>query len=42
MKVRARGARVVQQFSVKTKDKSLAQLQRDTDSLFVTLDLALY
>ena len=42
IKVRARGARVVQQFSVKTKDKSLAQLQRDTDSLFVTLDLALY
>ena len=28
MKVRARGARVVQQFSVKTKDKSLAQLLR--------------
>ena len=42
MKVRARGARVVQQFSLKTKDKSLAQLQRDTDRLFMTLDLALY
>ncbi|MBO7693059.1 MAG: flavodoxin, partial [Methanobrevibacter sp.] len=42
MKVRARGARVVQQFSVKTKDKSLDQLQKDTDRLFMTLDLALY
>ena len=42
MKVRARGARVVQQFSVKTKDKSLVQLQKDTDRLFMTLDLALY
>ena len=42
MKVRARGARVVQQFSVKTKDKSLDALQKDTDRIFMTLDLALY
>ncbi|MBQ2961852.1 flavodoxin [Methanobrevibacter sp.] len=42
MKVRARGARVVQQFNLKVKDKSPKQLQRDTNSLFVTLDLDLY
>ena len=42
MKVRARGARVVQQFSIKTKDKSLDRLQKDTDRLYMTLDLALY
>ena len=41
-KVRARGARVVQQFSIKTKDKSAKQLQKDTDSLFYVLDLRLY
>ena len=42
MKVRARGARVVQQFSLKTKDKSAKQLQKDTDRLFYLLDLNLY
>ena len=42
LKVRARGARVVQQFNVKTKDKTAVQLQKDTERLFVTLDLALY
>ena len=42
MKVRARGARVVQQFSLKTKDKSAKQLQKDTERLFKLLDLELY
>ena len=42
IKVRARGARVVQQFSLKTKDKSAKQLQKDTDRLFKLLDLELY
>ena len=42
MKVRARGARVVQQFNVKTKDKNAAKLQKDTERLFKSLDLELY
>lgn len=42
IKIRARGARVVQQFNVKTKDKSAPKLQKDTERLFKTLDLELY
>ena len=42
MKVRARGARVVQQFSLKSSNKTAAQLQKDTEKLFKTLDLDLY
>ena len=42
MKVRARGARVVQQFNLKTRDKSADELQKDTERLFKVLDLELY
>ena len=42
IKVKARGARVVQQFSLKTRDKTAAELQKDTERLFKTLDLELY
>lgn len=42
MKIRARGARVVQQFNLKTKDKSASKLQKDTERLIKTLDLELY
>lgn len=42
IKVLARGARVVQQFNLKTRDKSPAQLQKDTKNLFKSLDLDLY
>ena len=42
LKIRARGGRVVQQFNVKTKDKTASRLQKDTESLIVTLDLNLY
>ena len=42
IKVKARGARVVQQFSLKTRDKTAAELQKDTENLFRKLDLDLY
>ena len=42
IKVRARGARVVQEFNVKTKDKSAEQLQKDVSRIIKTLDLELY
>lgn len=42
LKIRARGARVVQQFNVKTKDKDAIQLRKDTERLLKTLDLELY
>ena len=42
IKVRARGARVVQQFNLKTKDKGAAELQKDTERIMKTLDLDLY
>ena len=42
LKIRARGARVVQQFNVKTKDKGAEQLRKDTERLLKTLDLELY
>ena len=42
IKVKARGARVVQQFSLKTRDKTAAELQKDTENLFKKLDLDLY
>ena len=42
IKVRARGARVVQQFNLKTRDKTAADLQKETEKLFKTLDLDLY
>ena len=39
IKVKARGARVVQQFSLKTRDKTAAELQKDTENLFRKLNL---
>ena len=42
IKGKARGARVVQQFSLKTRDKTAAELQKDTENLFRKLDLDLY
>ena len=42
IKVKARGARVVQQFSLKTRDKTAADLQKETENLFKKLDLDLY
>ena len=42
IKVKARGARVVQQFNLKTRDKTAAELQKETENLFKKLDLDLY
>jgi hypothetical protein len=42
MKIRARGARVVQQFNLNTDNKSPARIQKDTEALIVTKDLYLY
>lgn len=41
-KVKARGARVVQQFTVKTKDKDMEELQKYTEQILFVLDLDLY
>ena len=42
IKVRARGARAVQQFNLKTREKTAADLQKETEKLFKKLDLDLY
>lgn len=41
-KVEARGARVIETFSLKTKDKTLAQIQEDSENIAKLLDLSLY
>lgn len=41
-KVKARGARVIEQFTIKTKDKSLSQLEKDSESIAQVLDLDIY
>lgn len=41
-KVRARGGRVVESFTVKTKDKDTNKLMRDTEMLIDILDLKIY
>ena len=38
-KVKSRGARVIEKFTIKTKDKSLAQIQKDSESIAEVLDL---
>ena len=42
MKIRARGGRVVQQFTIKTRDKSPKDLQKFTENVIKILDLELY
>lgn len=42
MKIRARGGRVIQQFTIKTKDKSPKELQKFTENVIKILDLELY
>ena len=42
MKIRARGGRVVQQFTIKTRDKSPKELQKFTENVIKILDLELY
>ena len=41
-KIKIRGGRVIESFDIKTKDKSLIQLQRDTIRIVNYLDLDLY
>ena len=41
-KVKARGARVIEQFTIKTKDKSLSQIEKDSESIAQVLDLDIY
>lgn len=41
-KVRLRGARVVESFSIKTKDKSPEKLVRDTEAIIKIKDLKMY
>jgi len=41
-KVKARGARVIESFSVKTKNKSRDQLINDTETIIEMLDLKMY
>ncbi len=41
-KVRARGGRVIESFTVKTKDKGSNQLIRDAESIIEILDLKIY
>lgn len=41
-KVKARGGRVVESFTVKTKDKDTNQLMRDAESIIDILDLKIY
>ncbi len=42
IKVKARGARVVQEFNIKTKDKNLEMIRKDTEKTIKILDLELY
>ena len=42
MKIRARGGRVVQQFTIKTRDKSPKELQKFIENVIKILDLELY
>ena len=42
LKLRARGARVVQEFSIKTRDKNLEMIRKDTEKTIDQLDLELY
>jgi flavodoxin len=41
-KVEARGARVVEEFTLKTKDKTPTQLQKDSEAIAELLDLNIY
>ena len=41
-KVRIRGARVIETFTIKTKDKSQQQLINDTEAAIEMLDLKMY
>ena len=41
-KVKMRGARVIETFTMKTKDKSLEQLAKDTETVIQMLDLKMY
>ena len=41
-KVRIRGARVIETFTIKTKDKSPEQLIKDTEATIEMLDLKMY
>lgn len=42
LKLKARGARVVQQFDIKTKDKDLETIRKQTETIITLLDLELY
>jgi len=41
-KVEARGARVVESFTIKTKDKTIAKVEEDSENIDKLLDLSLY
>jgi len=41
-KVQARGARVVESFTIKTKNKSLGKIEEDSENIAKLLDLSLY
>ena len=41
-KVESRGARVVESFTIKTKNKSLSQIKKDSENVAELLDLNLY
>ncbi|MCL2115252.1 MAG: flavodoxin domain-containing protein [Methanobrevibacter sp.] len=41
-KVESRGARVVESFTVKTKNKNLSQIKKDSENIAKLLDLSLY
>ena len=41
-KVESRGARVVESFTIKTKNKSLSQIKKDSENIAKLLDLSLY
>jgi flavodoxin len=41
-KVESRGARVVESFTIKTKNKNLSQIKKDSENVSKLLDLSLY
>jgi flavodoxin len=41
-KVQARGARVVESFTIKTKNKSIGKIEEDSENIAKLLDLSLY
>ena len=41
-KVESRGARVVESFTIKTKNKNLSQIQKDSEKIAKLLDLSLF